>query len=324
MATVKLAINLGSENTTIYFANKGVVLNEPSLMLYKGDIIYSVGQKALLSLQNDFEEDLQIVNPIKNGKVDNVLAAASLLRIFLSKIVEDFKCRIIAAICVPCGLSANEKKDFLSVAYKSGISTAYLCPAPVCAFFDFQNFNKDNACFIADMGSQCCDIAYIDDGQIVYGQTIEFDNKNIDDAIMKMIEYKYDVLVTPEIVKKLKDSVCSLNFLVTLDKLVTGIDVSTRKVRKTRVSVVDVSGIVKNFYDLVFDEVLELKKQIGQEANPVLYLTGGPARADYLKEYGEKYTGMEIFCANGLSTVSGLGRIVENNDIFSRIIKRKK
>lgn len=324
MATVKLAINLGSENTAIYLANKGVVLNEPTLMLYKGEIIHSIGQKALLNLQNDFEEDLEIVSPIKNGKVDNVLSAASLLRLFLSKIVEDTKCRIVAAICVPCGLSANDKKDFLSVAYKAGISTAYLCPMPVCDFFDWQDSEEKDACFVANMGSQCCDIAYIENGDIIYGQTIEFDNKNIDEAILKMLEYKYDILVTPEIAKNLKQSVCSMNFLVTLDKLVTGMEVNTGKVKKTRVSAIDVSGIVKNFYDLVFDEVLELKKQIGDDTSPVLYLTGGPAKADFLKEYGEKYTNMDIVCGNEFSTACGLGKIMENNDIFLRIIKRKR
>lgn len=329
MSVVKLGIDLGCENTSIYMINKGVVLCEPSLILYKNGNIHSVGKKSELYLtqQSEKENDVEVVKPIKFGKVVDTQACASMLHVFLTKIIEDSSVRIVALISIPCGLTEAERKVFQNVAFKAGISSVFFIPNVIASFYSNENLKEAGCGLVADLGSQCCDLACVNGFDIVEGATINFDSSFIDKAIVKMVECKYEVKITQEIAKYLKESISTLNFKDKTDKLIIALSYNNEQPVKIRVNSIDVSGVVKNFYDLIIEELKviiddsELKEPNLNYNN--LFVSGGGATIENLSNYLQQNLNLSVECGNGLSLVQGLGQILENEELFKRIIKKK-
>ena len=105
-----LAIDLGTANTLIYVRNKGIILNEPSVVAIKsssdggaGKSVLAVGQDAKLMLGRT-PGSIRAIRPMKDGVIADFNVTEDMLKYFIRKVQENrffSSPRII--ICVPCG-----------------------------------------------------------------------------------------------------------------------------------------------------------------------------------------------------------------------------
>ena len=128
-----LAIDLGTANTLIYVRNKGIILNEPSVVAIKnpnaggsGKSVLAVGQDAKLMLGRT-PGSIQAIRPMKDGVIADFNVTEDMLKYFIRKVQENkffSSPRII--ICVPCGSTQVERRAIRESATSLDVDTRRL------------------------------------------------------------------------------------------------------------------------------------------------------------------------------------------------------
>jgi actin-like ATPase involved in cell morphogenesis len=136
-----LAIDLGTANTLIYVRNKGIVLDEPSVVAIRTEggpnakrTIQAVGREAKMMLGKT-PGNITAIRPMKDGVIADFVVTEQMIKQFIKK-VHDSRLlspspRII--ICVPCGSTQVERRAIRDAALAAGASQVFLIEEPMAA-----------------------------------------------------------------------------------------------------------------------------------------------------------------------------------------------
>ena len=128
-----IGIDMGTANTRVYLANKGIVLNEPSIVAFNNrtNRVISVGQEAKKMFSRT-PVHISAIKPLANGVISDFDIAQEMVRRFLSKTTPwSLSTRIIASI--PTNLTEVEQKSVEDIFKNAGASSVFLVPQPVAA-----------------------------------------------------------------------------------------------------------------------------------------------------------------------------------------------
>src|SRR5262249_47623545 len=133
-----VAMDLGTANTLVYVKNRGIVLNEPSVVAVDKSTgkVRAVGSEAKLMLGRTPDE-INAVRPLKDGVIADFELTEALLTNFVRRVqkhkvpVFPVKPRII--ICVPSGITEVEKRAVVDSAIRAGCGHVDLVPEPIAA-----------------------------------------------------------------------------------------------------------------------------------------------------------------------------------------------
>ena len=117
MFSSDVSIDLGTANTLIYVKEKGIVLNEPSVVAirhYNGQkVIDAVGVEAKRMLGRT-PGNITAIRPLKDGVIADFQVTEKMLQYFIKKVhAHSFippSPRVL--ICVPCAATEVEKKSY--------------------------------------------------------------------------------------------------------------------------------------------------------------------------------------------------------------------
>jgi rod shape-determining protein MreB and related proteins len=216
-----LAVDLGTANTQIYIHDRGVVLDQPSVVCYRTSghgaqrtRVEAVGQlaKALLGRE---PENLQAVRPLRHGVIANYNAAEQMMRQFvdMSQARSLFSRRVEFTICVPSHATAVERRAIREAAGAAGASRVCLISEalaaalgaglPVC---------EATGSMVLNIGGGTTEVAVVSLGGVVYSEAIRVGGDQFDEAIMSHVRNVYGVQLggqTAEHVKHTIGSACS-------------------------------------------------------------------------------------------------------------------
>ena len=135
MLAKKIAIDLGTTNSIVYVAGKGIVLREPTVVAISSETqeIMALGDQAR-DMLGKTPEDIVVVRPLKNGVVADYVLTEALLKYFVGKVIG--RSRLIKpdiVISIPVGATSVEARAVLDAAYSAGARKAYLIPEPLAA-----------------------------------------------------------------------------------------------------------------------------------------------------------------------------------------------
>jgi rod shape-determining protein MreB len=136
-----LAIDLGTANTLIYVRDKGIVLDEPSVVSIRHEggpngkkTIQAVGAEAKAML-GKVPGNIEAIRPMKDGVIADFTVTEQMLKQFIKMVhprsVLKPSPRII--ICVPCGSTQVERRAIRESALGAGASEVYLIEEPMAA-----------------------------------------------------------------------------------------------------------------------------------------------------------------------------------------------
>jgi rod shape-determining protein MreB len=209
-----LAIDLGTANTLIYARDKGIVLNEPSVVAIRqgqghrgGRNILAVGTEAKKMLGRT-PGSIQAIRPMKDGVIADFTVTGEMLKYFIRKVHEDrlFQPSPRIIVCVPCGSTQVERRAIRESAMSAGAREVYLIEEPMAAAIGAELPIADpTGSMVLDIGGGTSEVGVISLGGIVYAHSLRIAGDKMDEAIISYIRRKYSLLIgdaTAELIKK--------------------------------------------------------------------------------------------------------------------------
>ncbi len=209
-----LAIDLGTANTLIYVRDKGIVLNEPSVVAIRHESgprnsrsILAVGHEAKKMLGRT-PGGIQAIRPMKDGVIADFTVTGEMLKYFIRKVHEHrlFQPSPRIVICVPCGSTQVERRAIRESAMGAGAREVHLIEEPMAAAIGADLPIKDpTGSMVLDIGGGTSEVGVISLGGIVYSHSLRLAGDKMDEAIINYVRRKYGLLigeVTAEHVKR--------------------------------------------------------------------------------------------------------------------------
>ena len=199
-----LAIDLGTANTLIYMRNKGIVLDEPSVVAIRHEggpqgkrTLQAVGQEAKMML-GKVPGNIEAIRPMKDGVIADFTVTEQMLKQFIKmahpRSMLRPSPRII--ICVPCGSTQVERRAIRESALGAGASEVYLIEEPMAAAIGAGLPVSDAAgSMVIDIGGGTTEVGVISLGGMVYKGSVRVGGDRFDDAIVNYIRRNYGMLI---------------------------------------------------------------------------------------------------------------------------------
>lgn len=208
-----IGIDLGTSNVRIFVKNKGIVLNEPSVVAVNrnsGEML-AAGHEAREMLGRT-PGRIATVRPLKEGVISNYHDTERMLRFFLRKVMGKrhfFKPRVV--ICFPSGVTDVEKRALIEVTEEAGASRAGLIEEPIAAAIGAGiDIGEPEGRMVIDIGGGTTDIAVISLGGIVVGETLRVAGNKFNEALVRYMRRKYRVLIGERTAEDIKMTIGSV------------------------------------------------------------------------------------------------------------------
>lgn len=312
----------GTASILVYVKGKGVVLKEPSVVAFDRDTnrIKAIGEEARLMLGRT-PGNIVAVRPLRQGVISDYTVTEKMLKYFIQKAVGKQRFRKpLISICVPSQVTEVERKAVEDAAFQAGARDVKIIEEPIAAAIG-AGIDIARPCgnMIVDIGGGTSDIAVISLGGTVVSASIKIAGDDFDDAIVRYMRKKHNLLIgerTAEDIKIRIGSAYPRPESVTVDvrgrNLVTGLPKTiTVTSEETEEALKDTtSQIVEAVHSVLEKTPPELAADIADRG---IVLTGGGSLLYGLEELIESKTGITTMTAEDPMTAVaiGTGRYVE-------------
>ena len=194
-----LSIDLGTANTLVYVKNKGIVLNEPSVVAVRLDRnggaqrkVDAVGRAAKTMLGRS-PDNLEVIRPMKDGVIADFQYTEKMLQYFISKVLQGshfvpFKPSPRVLVCVPCGATQVERRAIRESVEGAGASEVFLITEPMAAAIGAGlPVSEAKGSMIVDIGGGTTELAIISLNCIVYSSSVRIGGNRFDQAIIDYV-----------------------------------------------------------------------------------------------------------------------------------------
>lgn len=199
MATVlDIGIDLGTASVVIYGKGKGVVLNEPAVIAIDRETrnVLAVGEEARRMVGRT-PGNIVAMRPLGDGMIADFEMASAMLRYFVAKAVGK---RILGGprviMSVPAGVNEVERHSLTASLFEAGARRTRLMERPVAAALGAGlPIGEAYGEMICDIGGGVTDIAVLSLGRVIVRDTVKIGGDQFDDAIIRYIRRKHNLLL---------------------------------------------------------------------------------------------------------------------------------
>ena len=207
MPASDIGIDLGTRNSLVYSTGKGLVLKEPSVVIYDKttEKIRAIGEEAR-QMAGHANSNMEVIRPIRQGVIVDFNVMEKMLKYFIAKAMgrRAFRKPRIS-ICVPSAITEIERRAVEEATYQAGAREVFLVEEPIAAAIGAGvDITKPFGNLIVDIGGGTTDIAVISLGGVVASSSVKVAGDNFDQAIMNYVRQNHSLFVgeeTPENIK---------------------------------------------------------------------------------------------------------------------------
>lgn len=211
-----LAIDLGTANTLILVAKKGVVVREPTVIArrMKGKELLAVGTEAKKMLGKN-PDSIEVVKPLEAGVIADFDATVVMLKHYFAEIHQHVGlmpklARPKVLIGIPAGVTEVEKRAVQDVALSAGARQALVVEEPMAAAIGAGvKVDKADGQLIIDIGGGTTEIAVISLGGIVLNKSLRIAGEEMNQAIIKSVRLKHGMLLGETTAEEVKINIGS-------------------------------------------------------------------------------------------------------------------
>lgn len=328
--SMDLGIDLGTANTVVYARNRGIILDEPSIVAIKKDTnnVLAVGRDAKQMLGKT-PGNIIAIRPMKDGVIADFEITEKMLRYFIRKVHNRsvlLRPRII--IAVPSGITQVEKKAVRDSALQARASEVHLVEEPMAAAIGAGlPITEPSGNMVVDIGGGTTEVAVISLAGIVYSRSVRVGGDEMDNAVVQYIKRRYNLLIGERTAEQIKidlGAAAALEDEPTTEikgrDLVEGIPktivISSREIQEA------LSETVATIIEVVRTALERTPPELSADiVDRGIILTGGGALLKRLDVRLREETGLPVTVAEEPLTcvAKGVGQMLDEIDLLDRV-----
>ena len=327
-----IGIDLGTATIIAYVKGKGVVLREPSVVAVDNNTkeVLAVGQEARRMLGRT-PGNIVATRPLREGVISDYTVTEKMLKYFINKVKGKTIFAPRTMICIPSRVTEVEKKAVIDAASQAGARKVYLIEEPIAAAIGAGlDISKPCGNMVVDIGGGTTDIAVISLGGSVVSSSIKVAGDKFDEAIVKYIKKKYNIVIGERTAEDLKINIgCVYPKIQDMEMDIRGRDLATGLPKTITVRSSEMLEALIEPAMMVVDAVHSVLEKTPPElsadiSDRGIYMTGGGCLIDGLDKLLQEKTGINVMIAqDAVSCVAlGTGKALDNLDALDG--KRRK
>jgi rod shape-determining protein MreB len=330
-----MAIDLGTANTLVYVKNRGVVLNEPSVVA----VLHNMGKSKVIAVGMEAKQMLgktpghiQAIRPMKDGVIADFVITEEMIKYFIRKVHNRrtfANPRVI--ICVPTGSTPVERRAIHDSALAAGARKVSLIEEPMAAAIGAGlPVNEPQGSMVVDIGGGTTEIAVISLGGIVYSRSVRVGGDTMDTAIIQFMRKRYNLLIGESSAEMIKKEVGIAIAPKTGDGKtidIKGRDLASGVPKEIELNQTQVAEALSEPIQHIVDSVKAALEETPPELSADLVdmgivLTGGGALLEKMDDAIRDATGLPVTIAEeALNCVAlGSGKALESERSFEPIL----
>lgn len=324
----EIGVDLGSSNIKIYAKSKGIIVDEPSMVVRlkkkKNGIqrLLIYGQKAKEMINRE-PKQIEVVAPINRGAVADLITAEALVAYFIkltneipSAYPKILKPRVIVG--VPGTISNVQKRAFKAIFFRVGVSKVTLVESGVLGVLGSGfKLDENGGVLFLDIGGGKTEASLVSMGGVVISRGLEMGGNDFDESIINYIKMKYGLLIGKNTAEKVK---------IEMGGVIRGRDLESNLPKSIRIkgeeireaTALNVKRIV-NLVKMVLDEMpTEMTDDVLKRG---VVMSGGGSLFPGIDKLIEEEVKINAAVVSNPSygIVKGEGELLENEDWFQRI-----
>jgi rod shape-determining protein MreB len=320
-----LSIDLGTANTLIYVKDRGIVLNEPSVVAIRTHAnqktVAAVGTEAKRMLGRT-PGNITAIRPLKDGVIADFHVTEKMLQHFINKVHENSfitpSPRVL--ICVPSTSTQVERKAIRESAAGAGAREVFLIEEPMAAAIGAGlPVEEASGSMVVDVGGGTTEVAIISLNGIVYAESVRIAGDRFDEAIVAYVRRNYGSLIGDSTAERIKQEVgCAYEGLELREIDVRGRNLAEGVPRGFTLNSEEILEALQESLAAIVQAVKSALEQAPPElasdiAEKGIVLTGGGSLLRGLDRLIAEETGLPVFVAEDPLTcvARGGGRALE-------------
>lgn len=292
MPGADMGIDLGTSNTLIYLAGKGIRLNEPSTIALSTDTgeIVAMGQEAK-KMMGRTSNRIEVICPMSNGVVSDYSYTQFMIREYIRQVSNNVVFNPRVVLCVPGEITEVERRAAVDAVRQAGARKVCLLEEPMAAALGAGlDITAAEGCAVIDIGGGTADMAVISLGGIAVSRSAKVAGNAFDAALVDYIRTKYNILIGQRMAEETKKMIGCVRMPETEQQFtVRGRHLVSGLPRACTITSADMVQAYAPIMDDLLAEVQALLESAPPELVSDLYaqgimLTGGGALLDGIDE----------------------------------------
>jgi len=338
--SIDMAIDLGTANSLVYIKDRGIVINEPSVVAVnnKTGQILAIGEEAK-KMVGRTPSYIVATRPLVNGVISDFEVTEQMLRYFIEKAATLSKKRFGLAylprviVGIPCGVTEVERKAVRDATKNAGARTVFLIEEPLAAAIGARLPIQDaGGNFVVDIGGGTTEVAVISLGGIVTFRSLRIAGDKLNDDIIQFAQREYKLLIGERTAENIKITIGSaMPMKEKKDMSMRGRNIVTGLPEE----VVVFSDDIQKALEKSVGQIISAIKTTVEETPPEL-LADVMTNGIYLTGGGSLLKGFSTLIANETkipcqivedpltAVVRGAGVVLENVEILAEVMAREE
>lgn len=328
-----MAIDLGTANTLVLVQDKGIVINEPSVVAvererYGHQKILAVGHEAK-EMVGKTHSGIEAIRPMKDGVIADFDITEKMIRYFIEKTHRRksfIRPRII--ISVPYGLTQVERKAVRESALSAGAREVFLIEEPMAAAIGANlPVMEAQGSLVVDIGGGTTEIGVTSLGGLVISKSIRVGGDKIDAAIVNYVKEKHNLIIGERTGEEIKIKIgCAVQLPKELTMNVKGRDQISRMLSSMELSSEDIREAIQEPLKEIADALKFVLEKMAPDLVADIFksgvvLTGGGALIRGLDKYLAEIVKLPVYVADEplLAVAKGTGKALEEIAILQTL-----
>ncbi|EAK0252868.1 rod shape-determining protein [Campylobacter jejuni] len=329
-----MGIDLGTANTLVLVKDKGIVINEPSVVAVERERygskakILTVGKEAK-DMVGKTPGNIEAIRPMKDGVIADFDMTEKMIRYFIEKTHRRksfLRPRII--ISVPYGLTQVERKAVRESALSAGAREVFLIEEPMAAAIGASlPIQEPKGNLVVDIGGGTTEIGVISLGGLVISKSIRTAGDKLDMSIVNYVKEKYNLIIGERTGEEIKITIGSaIQLPKELSMVVKGRDQVSGLLSRIELTSEDVREAMREYLKEIADALKMVLEMMPPDlASDIVengvVLTGGGALIRGLDKYLSEIVRLPVYIADEplLAVAKGTGKALEEISLLQQL-----